>query len=73
MPGITDKFNDIDEAMRLGFNWSMGPFEMLKSIGVKNFFERVDGFEKNIFLEELSKNKNEDFYGSDKFIQILKP
>ena len=64
VPGITDKFNDIDEAMRLGFNWSMGPFEMLKSIGVKNFFERVDDFEKNIFLEELSKNKNEDFYGS---------
>ena len=64
VPGITDKFNDIDEAMRLGFNWSMGPFEMLKSIGVKNFFDRVDGFEKNIFLEELSKTKNEDFYGS---------
>ena len=64
VPGITDKFNDIDEAMRLGFNWSMGPFEMLKSIGVKNFFERLDGFEKNIFLEELSKTKNEDFYGS---------
>jgi 3-hydroxyacyl-CoA dehydrogenase len=64
VPGITDKFNDIDEAMRLGFNWSMGPFEMLKSIGVKNFFDRVDGFEKNIFLDELSKTKNEDFYGS---------
>ena len=64
VPGITDKFNDIDEAMRLGLNWSMGPFEMLKSIGVKNFFERLDGFEKNIFLEELSKTKNEDFYGS---------
>ena len=64
VPGITDKFNDIDEAMRLGFNWSMGPFEMLKSIGVKNFFDRVDDFEKNIFLEELSKTKNEDFYGS---------
>ena len=42
VPGITDKFNDIDEAMRLGFNWAMGPFEMLKEIGVKNFFERVD-------------------------------
>jgi hypothetical protein len=25
VPGITYKFNDIDEAMRLGFNWSMGP------------------------------------------------
>ena len=44
VPGITDKFNDIDEAMRLGFNWAMGPFEMLKEIGVKNFFERVDEF-----------------------------
>jgi 3-hydroxyacyl-CoA dehydrogenase len=30
VPGITDEFNDIDEAMRLGFNWSKGPFEMLE-------------------------------------------
>ncbi len=63
VPGITDKFNDIDEAMRLGFNWAMGPFEMLKSIGVKNFFERVDNFENNKFLENLSKTKDENFYG----------
>ena len=63
VPGITDKFNDIDEAMRLGFNWVMGPFEMLKEIGVKNFFERIDDFKGNKFLEDLSKSKNEDFYG----------
>ncbi len=63
VPGITDKFNDIDEAMRLGFNWAMGPFEMLKSIGVENFFSRIDNFEKNDFLENLSKSKNENFYG----------
>ena len=63
VPGITDKFNDIDEAMRLGFNWAMGPFEMLKSIGVKNFFERIDSFENNKFLENLSKSKDENFYG----------
>jgi len=63
VPGITDKFNDIDEAMRLGFNWAMGPFEMLKSIGVKNFFERIDNFEGNTFLENLSKTKDENFYG----------
>ena len=63
VPGITDKFNDIDEAMRLGFNWAMGPFEMLKSIGVKNFFERIDNFENNKFLENLSKTKDENFYG----------
>ena len=63
VPGITDKFNDIDEAMRLGFNWVMGPFEMLKEIGVKNFFERVDEFKGNKFLEDLSKSMNENFYG----------
>jgi 3-hydroxyacyl-CoA dehydrogenase len=63
VPAITDKFNDIDEAMRLGFNWAMGPFEMLKSIGVKNFFERIDDFKNNKFLENLSSTKNENFYG----------
>ncbi len=63
VPGITDKFNDIDEAMRLGFNWAMGPFEMLKAIGVKNFFNRIDNFEGNKFLENLSKTKDENFYG----------
>ena len=63
VPGITDKFNDIDEAMRLGFNWAMGPFEMLKSIGVENFFSRIDNFENNKFLKNLSKSKDENFYG----------
>ena len=63
VPKITKEFNDIDEAMRLGFNWSKGPFEMLEEIGVKNFFDKIDDFKGNNFLEELSKNKNENFYG----------
>ncbi len=63
VPSITKKFNDIDEAMRLGFNWTMGPFEMLKEIGVKNFFEKIDSFENNKFLENLYKTKDENFYG----------
>ena len=63
VPGITKEFNDIDEAMRLGFNWAKGPFEMLEEIGVKNFFDKVDDFKGNSFLENLSKTKNEDFYG----------
>ena len=63
VPKITKEFNDIDEAMRLGFNWSKGPFEMLDEIGVKNFFDKIDDFKGNNFLEELSKNKNDNFYG----------
>jgi len=63
VPGITDEFNDIDEAMRLGFNWSKGPFEMLEEIGVVNFFDRIESYEGNKFLEELAKTKNEKFHG----------
>ena len=63
VPGVTKEFNDIDEAMRLGFNWAKGPFEMLEEIGVKKFFEKVDDFSGNNFLENLSSTKNEKFYG----------
>ena len=64
VPGITKEFNDIDEAMRLGFNWAKGPFEMLEEIGVNNFFDKIDDYSGNNFLENLSKTKNEDFYGA---------
>ncbi len=71
VPGITDDFNDIDEAMRLGFNWARGPFEMLKAIGVNNFFEKIDNFENNKFLVELSKSRDENFYGErQKYTEI---
>ena len=63
VPGITKEFNDIDEAMRLGFNWSKGPFEMLEEIGVVNFFNKIDEYQNNNFLENLAKTKDEKFYG----------
>jgi 3-hydroxyacyl-CoA dehydrogenase len=63
VPEITKDFNDIDEAMRLGFNWAKGPFEMLEEIGVEKFFSKIDEFKGNNFLEELSKTKDEKFYG----------
>jgi len=63
VPGITKEFNDIDEAMRLGFNWAKGPFEMLEEIGVNNFFDKIDEYKNNNFLESLAQSKNEEFYG----------
>ena len=71
VPSITKEFNDIDEAMRLGFNWAKGPFEMLEEIGVKFFFNKIDEFKGNEFLENLSKTKNENFYGErQKYTEI---
>ena len=64
VPSITKDFNDIDEAMRLGFNWTKGPFEMLEEIGVETFFDKIDDIKGNNFLENLFQSKNQDFYGS---------
>jgi len=71
VPGITKEFNDIDEAMRLGFNWAKGPFEMLEEIGVHNFFNKIDEYKNNNFLENLAKSKDEEFYGErQKYTEI---
>ncbi len=62
VPQITEEYNDIDEALRLGFNWSMGPFEMLESIGLKNFFSKIGNINGNSFLEDLKKKNITNFY-----------
>ena len=48
--------------MRLGFNWSMGPFEMLESIGLNNFFAKIGSVKLNPFLENLKNKKKISFY-----------
>ncbi len=63
VPKITKEYNDIDEALRLGFNWSMGPFEMLDSIGLDNFFKKAGSIKLNPFLENLKTKSNKKFYG----------
>ncbi len=41
IPEITDNVVSIDNAMRWGFNWELGPFEMLDAIGLEYFAKRV--------------------------------
>ncbi len=35
IPQVTTSPQDIDDAMKLGFNWVRGPFEMMDALGVK--------------------------------------
>jgi 3-hydroxyacyl-CoA dehydrogenase len=42
IPAIADDIVDVDNAMRWGFNWELGPFEMLDAIGVAAFVERAE-------------------------------
>ncbi len=47
IPEIADDIVNVDNAMRWGFNWELGPFEMLDALGVSSFVERAkkDGVE----------------------------
>lgn len=37
-----DEVDAIDEAMRLGYNWKKGPFELIDEIGVDGFIARLE-------------------------------
>lgn len=40
IPDVSNSPQDIDDAMKLGYNWVQGPFEMLDAIGTEAFVER---------------------------------
>ncbi|MGA8890440.1 MAG: 3-hydroxyacyl-CoA dehydrogenase/enoyl-CoA hydratase family protein [Anaeromyxobacteraceae bacterium] len=42
VPEISDDYAGVDDAMRWGFNWEIGPFEMLDAIGVAEFVKRAE-------------------------------
>jgi len=42
IPEISDEFYRIDDAMRAGFGWELGPFEIWDALGVKETVERVE-------------------------------
>ncbi len=62
VPNVTKDYNNIDEAMRLGFNWTKGPFEMLEELGVKFFVEKDSQLKSNKFIKNLYEKKTETFY-----------
>ena len=39
IPDVSSKYIDIDDALRLGFNWTIGPFEMLSNIETNSFIQ----------------------------------
>lgn len=53
VPEIADRIEDIDNAMRWGFNWEIGPFAMLDAIGVSAFVERAEA--DGLFIPERLK------------------
>ncbi len=42
IPEIADDVVNVDNAMKWGFNWEIGPFEMLDAVGVSTFVKRAE-------------------------------
>ncbi|MBM9603502.1 3-hydroxyacyl-CoA dehydrogenase/enoyl-CoA hydratase family protein [Desulfopila inferna] len=59
IPEIADDVVNIDNAMKWGFNWEIGPFQMLDAIGVAKFVKRA---EKDGIAVPESLKKLESFY-----------
>ncbi|SES66288.1 3-hydroxyacyl-CoA dehydrogenase [Salinibacillus kushneri] len=61
---IADDLTAIDDAMKWGFGWELGPFEMWDGIGVKKSVERMkeEGAQVPQWIEEMLENGYESFY-----------
>lgn len=59
IPEISDDIASVDAAMKLGYSWKFGPFEMIDKIGVDNFIGALKSQGKSIppILEKATGKK----------------
>lgn len=64
VPEITDEFYKIDDAMKAGFGWEHGPFQIWDAIGVEKGIElmKAEGLEPNAWVNEMLASGNKSFY-----------
>ena len=68
MPEISARIMDVDNAMKWGFAWEMGPFEMVDAVGVKAFAAQVqkEGSAIPSAIEKVLSSGRKGFYESEK-------
>ncbi len=61
---IADDIHAIDQAMKWGFGWELGPFEMWDAIGLKQSAEKLEqlGADMPGWIKEMLDKGNETFY-----------
>ncbi len=64
IPEIADNCYQIDDAMKAGFGWELGPFEIWDILGVENSLQlmAVYGIKPAIWVEEMIKSGYKNFY-----------
>jgi 3-hydroxyacyl-CoA dehydrogenase len=68
VPEISDNVVDVDRALRWGFGWELGPFEILDAIGVEEFVAQVqkEGRALPPVIEKVLASGRRGFYESEK-------
>jgi 3-hydroxyacyl-CoA dehydrogenase len=68
VPEISDHLADVDRAMRWGFAWELGPFQLIDAIGVKAFAAGMQKEGRSLppVLEKVLANGRQGFYESQK-------
>lgn len=68
MPEISDRIVDVDRAMRWGFAWELGPFELVDAIGLPAFAEQIkkEGRSLPAIFEKALSSGRQSFYESRK-------
>ena len=68
IPEISDSVVDVDRAMRWGFAWEMGPFEIMDAIGVGAFAAQLEKEGRALppLLSKLLASGRKSFYESDR-------
>ena len=64
IPEISDDFYKIDDAMKAGFGWENGPFEIWDAIGVENAIElmKAEGYTPAAWVKDMLASGNSTFY-----------
>lgn len=64
IPEITDDLYKIDDAMKAGFGWEHGPFQIWDAIGVEKGIEmmKAEGLEPNAWVNEMVESGSKSFY-----------
>ncbi|RQO72573.1 3-hydroxyacyl-CoA dehydrogenase [Pedobacter sp. KBW01] len=64
IPEISDELYRIDDAMRAGFGWELGPFELWDAVGVKEALEGMEqyGNKAATWVHEMLAAGNTSFY-----------
>lgn len=79
IPEISDEFFRIDQALKAGFGWEMGPFEVWDALGVRETLKKIEAEDKRLpgqtgkvadWVHDMLDSGMETFYKIDQGDQL---